>query len=249
MNDDTNGNGSRRPTTTKARLARREQQARERGYVGDEWPPPRAEIDTPDNWHGYLSRVQGGERRAGFLHALARTMTTFYLALEPADFRRFADQLVTIALDEKTAPRTRLRAIEGLVRPLSDGAQLLESLMRLEHRPEMTEHLERCLAGFFEGLNRRKLTDVADVLKQLARTQDASAVRAIGLALRLITNLAQTLAGLQAARRRDPPDDPELTALAEAELKEIEAEVLDDRPPRRVSPPPGDDPERRENVE
>jgi hypothetical protein len=64
----------------------------------------------------YLTWLEAGEQRAGFLAALGSNLVAYFEHLRPEHFQRFAAVLLHAAENPKASHRTRLRAVQAAIR-------------------------------------------------------------------------------------------------------------------------------------
>ena len=214
------------------RIARREAIARSNGWSGP-WPPDKPCIESAADCQNYLSRLEAGEQRAGFLTALGKNLVAFFEHLQPEHFRRFAAVLLKVAENPQASHRTRLRAVQAAIRPLQRTVMLLPRLEKAGER-SLQAHLESLLLAFCRELSTDGFGRLARVLMDLsgpAAKEVSDKVRACEAALTTVTQAMGMLAALTTMQqhRAEDMNDPEMRGRwmeeADRELAEMEAEI------------------------
>lgn len=217
------------------RVERREAQARGNGWSGP-WPPEKACIESAADCEHYLTRLESGEHRAGFLGAVGNGLVAFFQNLQPEHFRRFAAVLFNIAQDPTASHRTRLRAVQAAIRPLHRAMRVLPRLKDAGDQSLQT-HLQTLLAAFCQELSADDFAALGTIMIELtgpAAKTASDKVRACTAALTLVTEALEMLVDLRSVARTLPPpgpdpNDPEVQRRREAierELDEMEARIL-----------------------
>ena len=221
----------------------REAEARARGWVGT-WPPEKPHIESPADCEHYLTRLEDGEERAGFLAALSTSLVKFFEELQSDHFRRFGAILLQVAENPKATSRTRLRAVQAAIRPMRQAIAILPKLSRASDGSRQG-HLIALLSAFFDELGHDRLQRLARVLVNLAERDAKSLsdrVRTVEAALKIVTDTMEMLVEVRKMYVPGPDmNDPELQRkLEEArrEMAEMIAEIdADDEEERRTGKP------------
>lgn len=193
------------------RIEKREAEARDSGWSGL-WPPEKPCIESAADCERYLTRLESGEHRAGFLGAVGNGLVAFFENLETEHFRRFAAVLFEIAQDPTASHRTRLRAVQAAIRPLRRAVGILPRLGGAGDN-SLQARLESLLAAFCEALSADDFAALGAVLVELtgpAAKTASDKVRACAGALTLVTEAMQMLLDLKSAARSRPLPGPDL---------------------------------------
>lgn len=232
MRHSDNGQGLRQQ-----HLAKREAEARSRGYFGP-WPPAPVVVESASEGEHWLARVEGGEHRASALTAISRGFVEFYRELTAEHFRRLGTVLIDVARDKRTADRVRLRAVEAVLRVLHNAARVLKKLPADEQSGKLTNHLWMLLTAFLDSIAKDDWQVLTNTLRELTETKVPSTrVRAAASMMNMIVNTSELAVLFQApaTRREQDERDAELMAAAEPRLRQLEAEAdLEDCQPQFI---------------
>ena len=225
-----------------------EQLARQQGYSGPFPPPPLPRVENIDELREVLARMDRGELSANVVRAATSHIMSFFRALEPARFQTVAETLIAIVLFEDEdlpahikpwvlrhkieypAPRVRIRALQGVLKPMLKMLEMLPKLMRQRGTPsESVAHLLKCIYAFMHPFRDGVMERVANKMLDMAidpTTSAENAVRAGAAAAELVTGTLGTIlsARLGVERAAEECDD-ELIERIRAEFEGMCAEV------------------------
>ncbi|MCK4342133.1 MAG: hypothetical protein KAY37_10475 [Phycisphaerae bacterium] len=204
---------------------------------------------TTSDFKAVLGNVAAGDARASYVEVVGRKCLEFVDALTTDDFSAMGKQLVRIVTDPKTAPRTKLRAAEAVLKQLPRSIEILK-ITKGEIVPVVADHIQKYLHAFLEGLGdggvKRMATELLDLALPPGSKGYATAVRASSALLKLGGDIAKVLDEFAQSpplpRYIVDPSDPKVIE-TEAYLRAMEKEILEKggpgyRLPDPISEPP-----------
>lgn len=213
-----------------------ERKARAHGYTGAWPPPPRPAIRTAQDLERVLDNLSAGELASNNVAAVEHHLMSFFGALDPEAFRRLGEQLRAVVLNSEAfwqaktqsllgapAARVKIRAVQGLIKPLVRILKLAPEIEKQRGEPgPLLAHLYRCVVAFLGPMGDDTMAKLADALVKLALEGKSveNNVRAIATATDLVLMTMETAIGRKIAPREVAADDPEHAERQKAALAE-----------------------------